>query len=917
MIIDDDDYLAHYGVLRRSGRYPWGSGKSPSVHNKNLLFHVEQMKKQGMSEPEIAKGLGLTTTQLRAEKTIAINQQRQEKITMAQKLKDKGYSNGAIAERMGLPGESSVRALLAPGVAERADVATKTAAMLKDEVDSKGFIDVGTGVDVKLGIASTKLDTSIEMLRQQGYEVHTVPNPQIGTGFETRRRVLCPPGTTWADVRSNQDKIQNISAFTDDGGHHYEKPHPPLSIDPKRVEVRYSQKNAKGEEIGGGTADGVIYVRRGVEDVSIGDNRYAQVRIKVGDNHYLKGMAMYHDDLPPGVDLVFHTSKEKKSNNKLDAMKEISDDPDYPFGSVVRQIIKDPGTPNARVTSVMNLVGSKEGSGEEGYWGGWSRTLSTQMLSKQSPSVARSQLDLTHERRKKEFDEIMSLTNPTVKKKLLQDFADSTDSSANHLDAAAFKGQAWHVILPINSLSPRHVYAPNFKDGETVVLIRYPHGGTFEIPELTVNNKNREGRRLLGDTADAIGIHHSVAQHLSGADFDGDTVLVIPNRSGRIKTSPALAALKDFDPRAQYAPYHGMKTIDGGVYNAHTGKVDYGPKGPSKRGKGIQMGDVSNLITDMTIKGASHEEIARAVKHSMVVIDSEKHHLDWKRSAQENGIAALKREYQGGPRSGASTLISRATREVRVPDRRPRPAPEGGPIDKSTGARVFVPTGRMTRDRHGNTVPRMTKSTELAETSNAHTLSSGTRMEHIYAEHSNRLKTMANEARLASINTPRLEYSPSAKKAYASEVSSLSSKLALAKMNAPKERQAQSVAKAQVQLIKDANPNLKEDQIKKIEYRELEKARARLGARKRKIEIEPKEWDAIQAGAISDHQLSQILTNADMDIVRSYATPRRPVLMTPTATRRAQAMLDAGHTRAEVAAQLGVSLTTLDNATNG
>ena len=48
------------------------------------------------------------------------------------------------------------------------------------------------------------------------------------------------------------------------------------------------------------------------------------------------------------------------------------------------------------------------------------------------------------------------------------------------------------------------------------------------------------------------------------------------------------------------------------------------------------MGDVSNLITDMTIKGANNDELARAVRHSMVVIDSEKHNLDVKASARDN-----------------------------------------------------------------------------------------------------------------------------------------------------------------------------------------------------------------------------------------------------------------------------------------
>jgi hypothetical protein len=147
--------------------------------------------------------------------------------------------------------------------------------------------------------------------------------------------------------------------------------------------------------------------------------------------------------------------------------------------------------------------------------------------------------------------------------------------------------------------------------------VRYPHGGTFEMPELTVNNQNREARSILSDKVkgharDAVGINSKVAARLSGADFDGDTVLVIPNDRRSVKTSAPLKELKDFDPQKRYPGYEGMKVMSD---------------------KQKQMGDVSNLITDMTILGANPAEIARAVKHSMVVIDAEKHKLNYKQSA--------------------------------------------------------------------------------------------------------------------------------------------------------------------------------------------------------------------------------------------------------------------------------------------
>jgi hypothetical protein len=95
------------------------------------------------------------------------------------------------------------------------------------------------------------------------------------------------------------------------------------------------------------------------------------------------------------------------------------------------------------------------------------------------------------------------------------------------------------------------------------------------------------------------------------------------------------------------------------------------------------MGKVTNLIADMTVRGANSDELARAVKHSMVVIDAEKHNLDYKASERQNGILALKKKYQGvnekGQLKGASTLITRATAREDVDRRKPRRAKEGGP----------------------------------------------------------------------------------------------------------------------------------------------------------------------------------------------------------------------------------------------
>lgn len=891
--------LMHYGTPRKSGRYPWGSGGAQDYANKrnmSWLDLVNECRQKGLTDKEIMEGMGMKSTQFRARMTIERNAAKREEIHTARKLKDKGMSNVAISEQMfGVKTkESVVRSLLAEGAAEKADALLGTATMLKDEVDRKRWVDVGSGVENHLGISKEKLNAAINILKEQGYMTHEVPVPQLGTTHDTNVKVLGPPGSEQRDAWRERDNIQQLDRFSIDGGKKWAKIHEPLIVDVGRVAVRY-------KEDGGDKEDGVIYLRPGVDDLSMGGNSYSQVRIKIGPDHYAKGMAIYSKDLPPGVDVLINTPKSKNDVTLTDGvLKPIKDDKDLPFGAVVRQIVKDHDTPQEQVTSAVNIVNG------EGQWKEWSQTISTQVLSKQSPTLARQQLDKTFSDRQKEYDEIMSLTNPTVKKAMLESFALSTDAAAVHLDAASLKGSAWHVILPVKNMKPTEVFAPNYENGTRVALIRYPHGGPFEIPDLVVNNNHRGAIGIVGKKSqDAIGIHPDVAERLSGADFDGDTVIVIPNNAGKIRSRPPLEKLKTFNPKEIYKMPDDMPGI----------RDHKNPKGTT----GLIMGEASNLITDMTIRGAGPDKLARAVAYSMVTIDAEKHHLDYKKAKEDFGIKALKDEFQVDPanptKRGASTLISRATATQPVPDRKLRKMSEGGPVDPKTGRLVYVPTGKKKTLRDGTKVDKTIDVERLALTDDAHTLSTNTPIERLYADHSNRMKALANQARLDAQKTPRLQQLPSAKKAYKTEVDSLASQLHIAQLNSPRERQAQIIANAAVRAKFQANPNLDKEQKKRIKFQELELARKRTGAGKQRIVITDREWEAIQAGAISDTRLKQILANTDIDAVKKLATPKVKKLMTSAKTQRAKAMLDSGNfTQAEVAAALGVSLTTLNES---
>lgn len=876
------DELYHYGIKRRSGRYPWGSGAKKSRNASDFLSTVDVLEKDGFNEKQIAEYFGLQTKQLRAYKSNAHNEVRAAKAAMALRLKDKGYSNSEIGRRMGI-NESSVRSLLDPAISMRKNASTNTAEMLEKEIASKKYIDVGGGVENQIGVSRNTLDNAVEQLRAKGYTYHYLKVEQLGTGKFTSIKVLAAPDVTYKEVKDNQAKVTSPGFYSEDLGQTVVGIKPPSSISSKRILVNYGDQ-------GGSDKDGVIELRRGVKDLDLGAARYAQVRVAVDGTHYLKGMAMYSDDIPKGYDVIFNTNKNS-STPKMDVFKKMKDDPENPFGATIRQktyIGKD----GKEHLSALNIVN------EEGDWNTWKKTLSSQMLSKQSTALAKKQLKLAYDIKKEEFDEICSLKNPVIKKCLLDKFADNCDSSAVHLKAAGLPRQASKVILPFPEMKDSEIYAPSYRNGEKVVLIRYPHGGTFEIPELVVNNKsNKKAKGLIGNAQDAVGINPRVAERLSGADFDGDTVLVIPVGKVKIKTSAPLKGLKNFDPKVAYPGYPGM------------------PK-PGEKGSGFdkqgKMGDISNLITDMTIKGAPADDIAAAVRHSMVVIDAEKHNLNWRQSYLDNGIANLKAKYQGASNAGASTLISRAKGDKRVPKRK-----DGYKVDPETGRKIFTETGE-TYEKNGKQVVRLQKSSKMYETEDAYSLSSGTAMENTYADHANKLKALANSARKTSLTTKPIPYSPEAKARYRQEVDSLNAKLNIALKNRPLERKAQLLANERVKLVRQNNPDMDKDDIKKLKNQALTQARLQTGASKkaRLVDITDREWEAIQSGAISTNKLSQIIQNSDLDILKQRSMPRESRGISDAKRARAKMLESNGYTLAEIADSLGVSTSTISKVLN-
>lgn len=895
MDLVEEDILMHYGVKRRSGRYPWGSGDNPYQHGGDFLARVEELQRLGKTEKQIADELHLSTTDLRMQVRVAKHERRALQADRARSLREDGKTLDEIASILGYANDSSVRALLNENTAANKNKAQATAEILKKELAEKGAIDVGTGVERQLGVSTGVLQEALFILETEGYNRYGVGVPQVN---DPKKRTITPvisvPEIDQREVYQNLDLVKSVGDYhSTDGGESWDKREYPASIDSSRVKILY------GDE-GGALKDGVIEIRRGVADLDLGDSHYAQVRILVDGTHYLKGMAMYSDDMPDGADIVFNTNKHT-GTPKMDVLKKIQDDPDNPFGALIKangqsHYIDADG--NEKLSAINKLK-------EEGDWDKMSKNLSSQFLSKQPIQLIKKQLDLTYADAADEFSEICSLNNPTVKRKLLLDFADECDSAAVHLKAAALPRQSTQVILPLNAMKETEIFAPNYRDGEKVVLIRYPHGGTFEIPELTVNNKNPTAVSVLGkNIRDAVGINPKVAERLSGADFDGDQVVVIPT-GGRVKiqSTPALKDLKDFDPKTDYSTEGktGVRLLAKGAATQR------------------QMGEISNLITDMTLKGATEPEIARAVKHSMVVIDAAKHKLDYRQSEKDNGIAELKKKYQGfddetGHHGGASTLLSRRKQDVEVPERQ-----GSGVIDPLTGKVVYKESGRTYVDpRTGKTVAATTKVKRILAVDDVRSMSSGTLQEEAYADYANKMKDLANKARLEYKATPTLKRSASAAKAFEPEVNRLMAALKVAQLNAPLEREAQRIANARVKAKVQANNITDKDEISKIRRAAISDARNSTGAsgKRTRITISDGEWTAIQSGAISDTTLSEILRYAEPKTVRERATPRRIMQLSDARISRIKAMANSGHTNAEIAEALGISTSAVSKYLN-
>jgi DNA-binding NarL/FixJ family response regulator len=939
--------LKHYGVKRRSGRYPW----DPLLHlpkNYKFIEERDELKKRGFSDNEIAKHMRLSTTVYRSKVTIAKEELKQYNMQRIAKLQSEGMIIDDIAKTIGTTGQTVrnyIDEMNNPNKSARAQrVQTEAVAdSLKDAVKRSKYVDVGKGVEVQMGISKEKLKAGLNALVESGeYEVHSLRIAQVtDKNNSTPVKVLTEAGVERRDIYKNMDKIRPVQEFALDGdARMFQQMERPKSIGWDRVHIRYAipeGQKGHGTNDDGSTMDGAMFLRPGVKDLNLGKASYAQVRIAVGDTHYLKGMALYGTEemfknVPKGTDIIFNTNKTKDKAPE-DVLKPLKKNPEggapidgpNPFGATVKRqntlvdskgnVVYKKGVLDRNGNKVAE-IGSVNIVNEEGDWASWSKTLSSQFLSKQPTTVVHERLKATIKQIDDEYASIQKVNNPVIKKQLLDSFSSDLESKQVHMKAAAPKGFQGHVILPVPDMKENEIYAPNYKNGERVVLVRYPHGGRFEMPELTVNNNSVARKMISKNSPDAVGIHPKVAAKMSGADFDGDTAYLIPNNKGKFKTANSLKELANFDPNMYQDKPGTFKPMD-------------------KKFQQTTMGVVSNLITDMTLQGAPTSEIARAVKHSMVVIDAEKHKLNYKRSAEENGIDALMKRYMSHIDRIKYGELERYNPKTRKIDKVIDPAvlkkdltPEKEWVSASTiisrhkqkvitdGYQVEIPDPKSSSGKT-KMVWRNKKETfvvNMVEDANIFLGPNATKTEHHYADYVNELKAYKKkvDAESAGIKMPARD--PKAAKIYAEEVLSMKDKVNDVKVNRIKERQAQRMAevasKAEI-ARRSEDEVLKKEDISRIKQQALNKARSQVGSARNPVKITDDEWDAIQANAVSGTLLKELVSFMDDSQLKALATPRPNTVMTESRKNKAKALLANGYTISQVAEALGVSPSTI------
>ena len=260
-----DDVLKHYGMPRRSGRYPWGSGENPYQRTGLFKGWVKDQKAAGISAKDIADvakdagcsneiilrslksakyspaeimtAMDLNSSRYRAIDSIGSEEEKAERDALIrQYITVDQMSDTAIGKAMGL-NESTIRSIRSKLDDDEKKGNMQTAEALKEALDRSeaGMLDIGKGSEYYIGVSRTRLKNAVAILQEQGYNVQYDKVNQPFSGEQTSLMILTKNDKDWKDVHNNLDKITPLGDFyCEDGSNGILKVKAPTSIDSKR-----------------------------------------------------------------------------------------------------------------------------------------------------------------------------------------------------------------------------------------------------------------------------------------------------------------------------------------------------------------------------------------------------------------------------------------------------------------------------------------------------------------------------------------------------------------------------------------------------------------------------------------------------------------------------------------------------------
>ena len=235
-----------------------------------VLISIPDIREEGRTETQIANELGLTTTQLRNAITYARKEEREYNREQVAGMKEAGLSNVEIGQRLGIS-EGTVRNYISDNKSSKATSEQQLDNIekaLSDSLKQTGHLDVGVGVERQLGVSRTKFNAVVNQMVENGdLYIHNIQIQRLNDPTKYTIVKVLSTEPDYLKVLKDSTNIGNLEYFSDDKALESAKRfETPQMVDLNRIKIRY-------QEDGGADLDGLIEIRKGTEDLDLGNSQ--------------------------------------------------------------------------------------------------------------------------------------------------------------------------------------------------------------------------------------------------------------------------------------------------------------------------------------------------------------------------------------------------------------------------------------------------------------------------------------------------------------------------------------------------------------------------------------------------------------------------------------------------------------------